>query len=230
MFSYFGLSIHFIYRNEDSHHFFDDKTNEIHSNKKFQKLWLDQKYEYVDDPTWTCNSEETCLQPEFHQGYISGDQYRTKSCFWGGQPCLGTDQEQKHEDWCDGAEIEVCPLEDETFGSYKETQVGDQLRTIRSSPDYFVDMPAVAGKIQKCDRGSWTYWLEWKIETESEHFLKRSKRRYCLYQNECLFEEKVEQKCCLEPNSCSNTNITCFQEPLCPFTGKSRFQIHMESQ
>ena len=91
-------------------------------------------------------------------------------------------------------------------------------------------MPGVAGKVQKCDRGSWTYWLEWKVETESDDFLRRSKRRYCLYQNECLFEEKLEQTCCLKPNSCSYTNTICFQEPLCPFTGKSKFEIQMQSK
>ena len=60
------------FRNEDSHHFFDDKTNDIHSNKRFQKLWLDRKFKYVDDPAWTCDSQKACLQPEFNQGYISG--------------------------------------------------------------------------------------------------------------------------------------------------------------
>ena len=73
-------------------------------------------------------------------------------------------------------------------------------------PTWFMDTPL---------KGFWTYWLEWKIETEAENYLRRSKRRFCLFDinEKCLFEEKIEEECFL--NDCKNTVLEhCYHNEL----------------
>ena len=84
---------------------------------------------------------------------------------------------------------------------------------IKSSPTSCMDDDQFDEKIQNCDsKKMWKRWLDWRTESESVNSLTRSKRRFCLYEDKCLFEEKFEEECCL--TKCNEIEIFCFHEGL----------------
>ena len=141
--------------------------------------------------------------------YFSGHQYRTKSCFWGGHICPKQEKNgQDSKPYCNGSDIKVCG----NFGPFKIKEIEDENRVFRSSPTYCNSAGNFLSMIGECDRGSswWTYWLGWEIDAENDHLVERSRRRYCLLKSEeCLFEEKTQQKCCKD--------TTCAHLPQCSF-------------
>ncbi len=53
-------------------------------------VWIAPSNMSVADPHWECDwPPGSCLAATFANGYISGRQYRTKACHWGGHPCKG---------------------------------------------------------------------------------------------------------------------------------------------
>ena len=62
-------------------------------------------------PTPSFKCEETgCLPPVFQEGFISGKQHRTSSCFWGGQGCKGWNNSKQTENYCDGPTTTLCKV------------------------------------------------------------------------------------------------------------------------
>ena len=155
---------------------------------------------------------------------FSGNQYRTKSCEWGGKTCSQTNSSFQFCSYCNGSSryggpLKICPLDKneyyETYFSkeFKEIIIHEKDRLIKSSPTSCMDDDDFDEKIQNCDsKKMWKRWLEWRTESESVNSLTRSKRRFCLYEDRCLFEEKFEEECCL--TKCNEIEFFCFHEGL----------------
>ena len=143
--------------------------------------------------------------------HFTGAQYRTQTCHWGGNLCMNTTEDVEMLPYCNGHDIELCPLgPDKEFGTF----VIRHNRTLRSSPSYCMEVTNLEPMIEQCDHGqtAWTHWLEWGIDAQNDHLVQRSRRRYCSLKSEdCLFEEKTTQECCKCEN-CSATNL-----PECDF-------------
>ena len=121
--------------------------------------------------------------------------------------------------YCDGPGIHVCPLDTNLgYGPFEITPINNQNRILRSSPPYCMAAPNFSFMIKDCDKGSaaWTNWLGWEVDAQDDRFVYRSRRRYCLLKNDdCLFEEKKEQKCCQDPDNDDCENYPpCFYIPL----------------
>jgi hypothetical protein len=153
--------------------------------------------------------------------FITGRQYRTKTCHWGGHSCPETNSTQQFAPYCNGPGIKVCPLDaSQGFGSYEDRQIRNEKRTLRSSPPVCMAVNSFNVLINECDRGvaDWTFWLGWEIQNQDKLVITRSRRRYCLAsQNDCLFEEKFEEQCCKDPlhTDCDEFH-PCFYAPLIP--------------
>ena len=130
------------------------------------------------------------------------------SCEWGGKTCSQTNSSLQFFSHCSGSsryggDLKICPLdENESYEAYfykefKEIIIHENDRLIKSSPSSCMDDDRFYEKIQNCDRKKmWKHWLKWRTESESISSIMRSRRRFCLYE-ECLFEEKFMEECCL---------------------------------
>ena len=63
---------------------------------------------------------------------------RTKSCIFGNETCPVDDDEDlqdvyglKHEPFCNGPMIKVCPLAGSDFGDFKQFDIGGESRSLR---------------------------------------------------------------------------------------------------
>ena len=99
----------------------------------------------IPDPSWKCESEG-CLDPVFVDGYIEGNQYRTKCCIFGNETCPSDDDDDddddivetedayglQHEPFCNGPSTEVCPLAaGADFGDWRQFDIGGESRSLR---------------------------------------------------------------------------------------------------
>ena len=48
-----------------------------------------------------------------------GAQYKTKSCHWGGKPCVDTNEDQQVCHYCNGSKIQVCPINEDGYGNFR---------------------------------------------------------------------------------------------------------------
>jgi hypothetical protein len=155
----------------------------------------------IPDPKWKCDlGESGCIEYKYHDGYVAGNQYRTKSCYWGGNACSDHQNTLSSEDFCSGPETIACPRDNQEFGEWQEWE--DPIRHLRWSPDY------CARKLDnikhQCDNQfpGWTKYLGAEAIKISDNVIKRERRRYCsaideeIGETECIFEELEVSFCC----------------------------------
>ena len=151
--------------------------------------------------SWKC-SFESCLPPSINNGYLEGKQYRTGQCFWAGNECPKHNNTQEMKPFCNGPDVQVCPINGQEFGIFQSFSFYGIKRTLRSSPASCVAFPSFQDFVNGCDTGrfEWTEWLGWEVHWQDTNLIYRSRRRFCLVQqsieSQCLIEEQEGDRCC----------------------------------
>ncbi|XP_059083079.1 uncharacterized protein LOC131880454 [Tigriopus californicus] len=173
-------------------------------------MWMSSSHpKDVLDPSFKCDSQG-CLPFVLNMGHLAGHQFRSKECYWMGRSCLHFTNEQEVEPFCNGWNIEACPLGDQEFGVFQSVSIGQTFRTFRSSPASCAISPNLETDVKFCDDtfdSGWTYWLQYETVLVSNDILTRIRRRYCLIPlRNCILEERDEDICC-QARTCSNPDL-----------------------
>ena len=188
----------YLVRNEDKHMV----TEYLQSPKRLDIVLSD---ELIPASSWQCDMGRSgCLQDQYGEGHVIGNQYRTDACIWGGKPCDGYDNIQSVENYCSGSETLVCPLDELGFEDFT-AKFNDPVRYLRWSP--ILCERKLHMLETQCDRGipGWTKYLEEEstIIGATGNAIESKSRRYCTTRDEatgdreCIFEERKLTFCCI---------------------------------